>query len=251
MTSAACASRSTCPSAAATSREAVRRGDIDGASFRFRRRRDSWAGDVRTVEHVAELRDVTVATYAAYPAASVELRTRPNPEVLVRRTRGGLDVDDRRSTSAPRGLAELFRARGFPAELATISFEEFEQRAVTWTASLDAMAPVRRQGEPLAADTRWLWPILQRVGVDSGTTSVDVVRQSARSLASTANVNRDIDETTPKPETGSTIEIISVTLRSSWPASSRSPTTSRTRRTSTAPASGASCSRSPCRSRCP
>src|SRR5918995_4820561 len=57
-------------------REAVRRKDIDGASFRFTVDRDSWQGDLRTVETVRELKDVTVATFGAYPAASVELRTR-------------------------------------------------------------------------------------------------------------------------------------------------------------------------------
>jgi HK97 family phage prohead protease len=191
--------------------EAVRRGDLDGASFRFRADRDSWAGDVRTVEHVAELRDVTLATYAAYPAASVELRTRPNPEVLV--PRGGLHVDARRSTSTPAGLAEAFRAAGFPGERAELPFDQYEQRAVTWTGSLDSMAPARRQGSPLAADARWVWPALARVGVDAGTTSVDVVRQSARALATPANMNRAIDATTPKPETSSTIEIVSVALR--------------------------------------
>jgi HK97 family phage major capsid protein len=61
-------------------REAVRRGDVDGASFRFVVAKDgeSWDGDVRTVKAIKELHDVTVATYGAYPAASVELRTRPS-----------------------------------------------------------------------------------------------------------------------------------------------------------------------------
>src|SRR5829696_9355422 len=57
-------------------KEAVRRGDIDGASFRFTIEQESWQGDLRTVERVKDLKDVTVATFGAYPAASVELRTR-------------------------------------------------------------------------------------------------------------------------------------------------------------------------------
>nr|MBA2742358.1 HK97 family phage prohead protease [Actinomycetota bacterium] len=57
-------------------REAVRRGDLDGASFRFVVGQEEWDADVRTVTKVRELHDVTVATYGAYPAASVELRTR-------------------------------------------------------------------------------------------------------------------------------------------------------------------------------
>jgi HK97 family phage prohead protease len=63
-----------------TVRAAVERRDIDGASFRFRCGRDSWDGTRRTVEEISELMDVTVATFGAYPAASVELRTRPTPE---------------------------------------------------------------------------------------------------------------------------------------------------------------------------
>jgi HK97 family phage prohead protease len=62
-------------------REAVKRGDIDGASFRFVVGDESWDGDLRTVETVKDLKDITVATFGAYPAASVELRTRANNDV--------------------------------------------------------------------------------------------------------------------------------------------------------------------------
>jgi len=58
-------------------RESVRRGDLDGASFRFVVGEEDWTGEVRTVTKVKQLLDVTLATFAAYPAASVELRTRP------------------------------------------------------------------------------------------------------------------------------------------------------------------------------
>jgi hypothetical protein len=58
-------------------RAAVKRGDLDGASFRFKVGEEDWDGELRTVRSVAELHDVTVATYGAYPDASVELRTRP------------------------------------------------------------------------------------------------------------------------------------------------------------------------------
>jgi HK97 family phage major capsid protein len=58
-------------------REAVRRGDIDGASFQFVVGSEAWddTGQLRTINRVAELYDVTVATRGAYPAAHVELRT--------------------------------------------------------------------------------------------------------------------------------------------------------------------------------
>jgi HK97 family phage major capsid protein/HK97 family phage prohead protease len=94
-------------------REAVQRGDIDGASFRFKVGEESWEGEMRTVKTIAELHDVTVATYGAYPEASVELRTRPEgagqgngqgggqpqaPPVLVRR---GLPVESRTQDAGP------------------------------------------------------------------------------------------------------------------------------------------------------
>src|SRR5207249_6084834 len=58
-------------------RSAISRGDIDGASFRFDVGQEAWEGDVRTVKTVKALHNVTVATFPAYPAASVELRTKP------------------------------------------------------------------------------------------------------------------------------------------------------------------------------
>jgi len=88
-------------------RTAVGRGDIDGASFRFRVGEESWSGSERTVQTVAELQDVTVATFGAYPAASVELRTRPTPnqqEATVPEENeggGGLRVEDRAAVNGP------------------------------------------------------------------------------------------------------------------------------------------------------
>jgi len=46
-------------------REAVRRGDVDGASFRFEVGADQWAGDVRTVTKAKALHDITIATFPA------------------------------------------------------------------------------------------------------------------------------------------------------------------------------------------
>ncbi|MDQ3678641.1 MAG: phage major capsid protein [Actinomycetota bacterium] len=59
-------------------REAVGRGDITGASFRFVVGSEKWEGERRTITSVADLRDVTVATRGAYAAASVELRSTDN-----------------------------------------------------------------------------------------------------------------------------------------------------------------------------
>lgn len=82
-------------------KEAIRRKDIDGASFRFVIDKESWQDDVRTVESVKQLQDITLATYPAYPAASVELRTRP-PRIIYepaeeRAKESNMEAEDRSS----------------------------------------------------------------------------------------------------------------------------------------------------------
>lgn len=108
----------------------------------------------------------------------------------------------RPSPSEPhRGLADEFRAAGFPGETATISFDTFEDRAVTWTGSVDNINKHQNTAGGLGADQRYAWPAFPRVNVDASATSVDVFTQTARTLASAANVVRAIDAVTAKPET--------------------------------------------------
>jgi uncharacterized protein len=223
-------------------REAVRRKDIDGASFRFRVDEDSWQGDLRTIETVKELKDVTVATFGAYPAASVELRTRDNDAAEKRQKEsrdmsedrevktGGLEVEDRhseeRSEKLPAGslrvedrtadvdvrfrsLADLVRDRGFALEdrsNAMINFDEF--RSFTWAAGtvLSGVNPIRREGVVLGYDTRWVYPILPTTALDSANTAVQYIRQTTRTLAGTATI-RPLDATSNKPETSTAAEL--------------------------------------------
>ncbi|HEU5479505.1 MAG TPA: HK97 family phage prohead protease, partial [Candidatus Tumulicola sp.] len=125
-------------------REAIARGDVDGASFRFDVARDSWLGEVRTLEEIRTLHDVSIGTYPAYPAASIELRTREPAPASTPSPASGLIVRDRaprfrRSGAERPTLAGEFRAAGFPGghgERATIDFDRFfavgrgsEQRA--------------------------------------------------------------------------------------------------------------------------
>lgn len=58
-------------------RVAVERGDLRSTSWRMVVARDRWEGDVRHVEAIEELRDVTVTAAPAYDAATAELRNRP------------------------------------------------------------------------------------------------------------------------------------------------------------------------------
>lgn len=111
-------------------REAVGRGDLDGASFRFQVGDEEWDGDLRTVKTVKSLHDVTLATYPAYPASSIELRTRPEntttaaepqendtmetedrneaqtSEQTEDRTEGGLQVEDRAAVAEERSVED-------------------------------------------------------------------------------------------------------------------------------------------------
>ncbi len=219
-------------------REAVERGDLRAASWRMVVARDRWDGDVRHVEEIAELRDVSIVTAPAYPSALTEFRSTDSAEaeevtpmaieapienaqtvehVEDRATpvAGGLDVTTRAAVTreAPRGLADEFRAAGFPGETATIPYDRFEDRAVTWTGSTDNINPLRRDAAGLGIDPRYLYTALQRVAVDPGVTSVQVVTQTARALASTTSMNRPIDSVVAKPETGSTVTVNALSLR--------------------------------------
>ena len=227
--------------------EAVERGDLQAASWRMRVARDSWTGDVRHIHEIGELRDVSITANPAYPAATVELRSQrheegqvpettttetpqeatvspqeptevrsnPNPQPDPERApAGSLRVEDRASVpGTARGLADEFRHRGFPGERAVIEWDEFESRAVTWSASIDALSQVRRDGVPLGTDTRYAWPAFGRIGVGADVTSVVVFQQVTSVPASGGDVIRDIDETSPKPETSSSLNIATVPLK--------------------------------------
>jgi HK97 family phage prohead protease len=228
-------------------RVAVERGDLRSTSWRMVVARDRWEGNVRHVQDIAELRDVTVTAAPAYgDAAPAELRTQPDPaegqEAVMADTAtqqvestatitapeatsgapedrsaaptGGLTVEDRVTVTSnrARGLAEEFRAAGFPGETATLPFEAFEDRAVTWTGSVATMNVASSTPAGLGYDQRWIWPLFARAPVDEGATSVDVPTQTARSLATPANVVRAIDATSTKPETGSTVTIVNTPL---------------------------------------
>jgi HK97 family phage prohead protease len=210
-------------------RESIKRGDVDGCSFRFTVGDEQWDGDVREVRTVKALHDLTIATgVPAYSATSVELRTREEKprETQVSETTdptptptpvgseessngtGGLRVEDR--TVQRGGLAAAFRRAGFPNETATISWGEF--RTATFSGDMDDLAPVRRIGVPLGSDTRYAYPAFAQVAVGSDVTSVQVLRQSSRTLPAAADVVRDIDETGAKPEVDTDTELVGVPL---------------------------------------
>lgn len=200
-------------------REAVRRKDIDGASFRFSVDKDSWQGDLRTVESVKELKDVTVATFGAYPAASVELRTRPENNEATQKAKeavedqskneerteeageqsypaGSLRVEERAEVGAFQSLTDAYRSRGFPGEVATVEWGEWRTATFAGTATLN---PTPYQaGVGLGADIRYVFPILPQQAVGSDITSVNVLRQASRTLPAGTAIVRNIDAVTPR-----------------------------------------------------
>jgi HK97 family phage prohead protease len=212
-------------------RESIKRGDLDGMSFRFKVAPDgeTWDGDVRIVNRVSELVDGSVATYPAYKEPRVEARTRPNTDgpaggrkeerTMQSRESGGLRVEDRTEDGGERTtLLDKFKGAGWePRTRAEIGWTDFqnadEQRALTVAGTASKVSVVRRDGGPLGADRRYAFPVFPSVGVDSGTTSVDVFRQTDRTLPPAADVVRAIDAVTPKPEADSEVTVAPITLK--------------------------------------
>ena len=96
-------------------RDMVKRGDLKGASFRFKVAPDGerWEGERRTLTRIGQLVDLSLATTPAYDGPAVELRSLPEntdtEEATVPETHpGGLRVEDR--TAAPEGAETRLRA---------------------------------------------------------------------------------------------------------------------------------------------
>ena len=132
-------------------RAAVGRGDLDGASFRFLVGRESWEGDLRTVETVEELHDVTLATHPAYPATSVELRTRPTaesaPDPITER-----NPEVTEETEPTAEAVEVPEERSAAPTLTTATLEATAENRTTAEKVTDALLAVR-PGESRALST--------------------------------------------------------------------------------------------------
>jgi hypothetical protein len=201
---------------------------------------DEWRGNVRHVHEVAVLRDVSIVTRPAYEAAQVEYRSAPDPNPatgqeettmateadntqdtttntdknrgLEIRDTGSLRVQEHNDRPLFQSLADLYEQRGyFTSGAASVTWDEF--RSFTWSAGtvLTDVNPIRREGVGLGYDRRWIYPAFPSTSVDAATTSVQYLRQSARTLAGTA-VIRALDATSTKPETSSTAEYVTLQL---------------------------------------
>ena len=200
-------------------REAVERGDIDGASFRFVVGDEDVGRRRAHVKTVKELHDVTIATYAAYPAASSSCRSPARPDNAAegrqdkenemdtedRKVEGGLAVEDRvavHTAHSRAGWPTSSVPPGSPARPPRSRGRTSRTGPSPGPARSTTSTRPRIQAGGLGYDQRYAWPAFPRVAVDAGATSVDVFTQTARSLATAANVVRAIDAVTAKPETG-------------------------------------------------
>ena len=95
--------------------EAVQRGDMNSGSWRMKVSKDRWEGEVRHVQAISHLYDVTLvgAELPAYPSAAVEYRSQPAPgqeEPIMadqaEHRSGGLDVESVEVIHAKRDLFE-------------------------------------------------------------------------------------------------------------------------------------------------
>jgi Escherichia/Staphylococcus phage prohead protease len=215
-------------------REAIERRDLKAGSWRMRVGRDEWRGDVRHVHEITELLDVSVVSHPSYPSAAVELRSHNNeatslenemdqdqhehhavetPEDESRaRPAGSLRVEERAETPVFQTLAQVFEERGFPGSAASVTWDEF--RTLTWSGGtvLTDLNPIRRAGVSLGYDQRWAYPAFPSTGVDSATTSVQVLRQASRTLPAGTAIVRPIDSVTTKPEVTTVTELTSQQL---------------------------------------
>lgn len=219
--------------------EAIERGDLRAGSWQMVVGRDEWRGDTRHVHEISELRDVSVVSSPAYPAATVEYRAAPTTtkedemsestseertaeeraedkpteersEVrVVSEPAPVLQVEDRSGPEQFHSLADAFKARGFPAQTATLEWGE--ARTLTFGA-IDNLSLVRRDGAPLGADQRWVWPAFESVAVGSDVTSVQVFSQATRTLGTASDVIRSINATSTKPsvQTAGTVTAVSL-----------------------------------------
>ncbi len=75
------------------------------------------------------------------------------------------------------------------------------------------LEPVRGSGVGLGFDSRFIFQVVPAVAVDQTTTSVDFVRQTGRSLATSDSMIRNIDSDGTKPETTTNAALLSLNLR--------------------------------------
>lgn len=113
------------------------------------------------------------------------------------------------------GLYAEFKSAGWqPGERTYIPDPGFLRvKAASFDGDVPDISPIRREGGELGFDRRYIHPAFPMQAVDGTTTSVQILLQSGRTLASTSDVVRAIDSVTAKPETSSVKTLTTVDLQ--------------------------------------
>jgi hypothetical protein len=168
------------------------------------------AGTTRWSELESKAQEINHQLQAQHERELVEIRK--HRSAIPAMPLGSFTAPELERSFAREPLYDAFRSKGFargePAEI-----EWAEYRAVTWTGSVDNMNQPRRDSVALGYDQRYAYEALPSVGVDSGVTSISLLTQTARTLATPANVIRAIDAVTAKPETTETLTVSVVPLK--------------------------------------
>lgn len=160
------------------------------------------------------------------PAETRELkRLNDEMDVLARHVPAGIEhIHDRaRGLGAGPGGSSTFYAAIMKAGFHPVTRHKVEVpadaalfkagKAVTVTGDVGDYFP-RSVGVPgLGNDSRYIYPALMQAQLNRLDTSVQYLRQTARTLAATGDMIRTIDQTTAKPESALTVELASTDLK--------------------------------------
>lgn len=146
------------------------------------------------------------------------LREQHESELAEIRRAGGVDGFHPVALGQADRLSPLFsefqRAGWKPGEAGSTAEIDFQYRTLTWSGGA-ANADIQQQGgaAALGYDQRYAYPVFTNVGVDKTVTSVQILQQTARTLASTANVTRVVESVAAKPETSSTATLTNISMK--------------------------------------
>jgi len=205
-------------------RDMVKRGDLKGASFRFKVAPDGerWEGERRTLTRIGQLVDLSLATTPAYDGPAVELRSLPEntdtEEATVPETHpGGLRVEDRnvatestieqRVTDALRSVRKgesrsltLSSADPIaPPELSTFLFDRLRASSVALMSGIRVIPTAREsiQWPRLVTDVNPGW-VLETEVIPAGDPAFGTLTATPKKLAHRVELSNEvIDDSEP------------------------------------------------------
>jgi hypothetical protein len=117
-----------------------------------------------------------------------------------------------KSGAAGRGPYGAFLAAGWQAGTkVAIPAEEFYAKTASFSGDVDDLSPTREEGPALGQDTRYLFRAIPASPIAGTVTSIQILQQQSRTLASVSEVRRPLLSTATKAESGSVRGLIEVT----------------------------------------